>query len=282
MGKFYLENEVSAQISLQDEAIYCVATEVKNLGYEVNAAYLAIGDHFLQNYLNPKQTPLELSLNFYQPRVYDKVQTVGNFLVTAEKLFLVYEPDISSGVTYRREVEVSSFLKDSVKPGVLSYKLKLSPTSLFYYKQSTIFEITELTGEKRYDFAWDAAYNDYANRSITFDGSNHVDIAFSAIIQGYTENPRIEIISDGKTVHALTFPVTLLEGEYITYSSVDGSLLCTKTDAAGNVTNIINDFDLETNVFFKIPKAGASVLFTSDTDVMNTIIFTAYFFFKVV
>lgn len=282
MGKFYLENEYSTQIDLQDEVNFCVASDVKNLGYEHNSNYVAIGDHFLQNYLNPKQTTLEMSLNFFRPQVYEKLQKVGNFLVTAEKLFLVYQPGLASGITYRREVEVASFLKTSVKNGYLCYVLKLNPTSLFYYKRSTKFEIAELDGEKRYDFEWDAVYNDYANRSLTIVGGNHVDVAFSVDIHGYTERPKITVTSGGKVVHELTIPVTVQEDEYISYSSVDGDLRCTLTDAEGVTRNIINEFDLADNVFFKVPKAGASVQFTSDTDVMNTIIFTAYFFFKVV
>ena len=282
MGKFFLENEYSSQIDLQDEATYCVASDVKNLGFENESNYVRIGDHFIRNYLDPKQKTLEMSLNFFRPGAYDKLQTVGNFLVTAEKLYLVYQPGLSSGIVYRREVEVDSFLKTSIKDGYLCYALKLNPTSLFYYKKSTKFEITEFDGEKRYDFTWDATYNDYANRSLTIPGGNHVDVAFSVDIYGYTERPKISVISGNKIVHELTIPVIVQAGEYISYSSVDGDLRCTFTDKDGVVRNIINEFDLTDNVFFKVPKAGASVQFTSDTDVMNTIIFTAYFFFKVV
>lgn len=282
MGKFYLENEYSSQIDLQDEVNACVASDVKNLGFETNSDYIGIGDHFVRNYLLPKQSLLELNLNFFRPSVYEKVQTVGNFIATAEKLFLVYQPGLASGIIYRREVEVSSFLKTSVQDGFIRYTLKLNPTSLFYYKKSAKFEITELDGEKRYDFEWDAMFNDYANRSLTIEGGNHVDVAFSVEIYGYTENPKIAIMQGEKVVHELTIPAIVQAGEVISYSSVDGDLRCTLTDTEGNVRNLINDFDLNDNVFFKVPKAGASVQFTSDTDVMNTIIFTAYFFFKVV
>ncbi|MDD2954357.1 MAG: hypothetical protein PHC95_14605 [Parabacteroides sp.] len=281
MVKWYLENEYATQIDLQNEDV-CIATAVTGLGMDTKSEYIGIGDHFIRNYLNPAMTALQLTLSFFNPSIYDKIQAVANFLVTAEKLFLVYQPGLSSGIVYRREVEVSSYLKDSAKDGYISYKLKLNPTSLFYYKKSTRFEISEMEGEKRYDFEWDAVFNDCANRTLSIPGGNHVDVAFSVVINGYTENPKIEIVSNEKTVHELVIPVTVQEGQFITYSSIDGDLLCTLTDASGNVTNLVNNFDLATNVFFKIPKAGATIQFTSDTDVMNTIVFTAYFFFKVV
>lgn len=281
-SKFYLENEYSSQIDLQDDENYCIATDVSGLGVEFDAEYIGIGDHFVRNYLNPKQTSLSLNLNFFLPDVYDKLQTVSNFLLTASSLYLVYKPDLTSDIEYRREVDITSYLKNGVKDGYLCYTLTLAPTSLFYYKKSTRFEITELDGEKRYDFTWDAAYNDYSSRSLVISGSNHVEVAFALEINGYTENPMIEILDGDDVLYSLTFPITLQEGEKILYSSLDQNLYVMYQDADGNTTNLFNEFDLETNVFFKIPKTGATVRFTSDTDIINTIVFTAYFFFKVV
>ncbi|MDD2952498.1 MAG: hypothetical protein PHC95_04955 [Parabacteroides sp.] len=282
MGKFYLVNESNSKIDLQDEVNYCVATDVKNLGYEVSSEYIRIGDHFVKNYLNPKQTQLDLSLNFFRPNVYEKVQAVGNFLATATELYLVYQPGLKSGVEYRREVDVSSYLKGSIKDGFICYTLKLMPTSLFYFKRATRFEITELPGEKRYDFTWDATYNDYSNRSIDIDGGNHVEVAFDLEILGYTENPKIEILDGETVIHSLTFPITVQEGEKILYSSLDRDIKVDFVNASGVTRSMFSDFSLEDNVFFKIPKSGGTVRFTSDTDVMNTIVVTAYFFFKVV
>lgn len=282
MSKFYLENEFRTQIDLQDETKFCVAGEMKGLGYEVASDYTIVGDHFIQNYLTPRLTQLELDLNFFAPELFEKIQVVGNFIVTAEKLYLVYQPELSSGIEYRREVEVSSFLKDSAKNGYMTYKLRFNPTSLFYYKKSTRFEVEDLEGEMRYDFTWPAVFNDYAERSISIDGGNHVDVAFDAIINGYTKNPKIEIRKENQNIHVLTFPVEVLENEFVTYSSVDGEIECKITRADGSEESLYHEFDLTTNVFFKVPKDGATVRFSSDTDVMNTIIFTAYFFFKVV
>ncbi len=283
MAKFYLENEYATQIDLQDDDNYCIATDVSGLGVAFDSDYIAVGDRFVRNYLNPTMTELSLNLCFFMPDVYDKIQTVANFLMAATSLYLVYRPDISSGVEYRREVEIKSYLKNGVRSGFICYTLKLAPLSLFYYKKQTRFEITEMEDDKRYEFAWDANYNDYSDRSLVVSGGNHVEIAFDLEIDGYAENPMMEIYDDSDNlIFSLQFPFILQEGQKILYSSRDENILIQLQDVDGSITSLFSEFDLEANLFFKIPQSGGTVRFVSDTDSMNTIIFTAYFFFKVV
>lgn len=281
MSKLYFENELGASLDLQSVET-CFYEDIDALGVEYNANYINVGDVFVRNYLDPKQTEFNFKLNFFQPKVYEKVQSVGNFLMSATSLILVYKPDLESGIEYRREVELTSFVKNTGTTGYLSYSIKLSALSLFYYKRQTKFYIKALDGEMRYDFRWDVRFNDYADRAVTVPSGSHVDIAFDLEIDGYTENPKVEIIVGEKVVNSIVFPVTLLEGEKLIYSSQDKDLKVKKVDKSGNITNIYTLFDLEDNIFFKIPKTGAVVKFTADTKVFNTIIFTVYNYFKVV
>ena len=72
------------------------------------------------------------------------------------------------------------------------------------------------------------------------------------------------------------------EGEYLKYSSRDLELEIKKVDALGNETNLINEFSLEDDIFFKLDKNGCIIKFTSDVGVMNKILFTPYIYKKVV
>ena len=66
------------------------------------------------------------------------------------------------------------------------------------------------------------------------------------------------------------------------YSSRDLELEIKKVDALGNETNLISEFSLEDDIFFKLDKNGCIIKFTSDVGVMNKILFTPYIYKKVV
>lgn len=281
MSKLYFENEYNERLDLQSLGT-CFYSDISGLGVEFDGSYIPVGDIFVRDYLNPKQAELNFDLNFFRPEVYEKIQSVSNFILSAETLILVYKPDLASGVEYRREVELQSFLKKTGTIGYIAYTVKVSTLSLFYYKKQTKFRIEALDGEMRFDFRWPVRFNDYGDRTLTVAGGSQVDIAFDLEIFGYTENPRIEVVVGDKVVHSLTFPVTINTGEKLTYSSQDKNLRVDFQDVDGNVKNIFNLFNLEETVFFKIPKSGATIRFTADTNLFNTIVFTTYNYFKVV
>lgn len=283
MALFYLENQQAERIDLQNDAKYCIATDVHGVGIEYESSYTKTGDHFVRDYREQKIGEITLDLNFFQPDVYDKQQAVSNFLLTAEELRLVYKPQTAADTEYKRNVDMTSFKKNGVKDGYLCYTLTLEATSPFYQESQTRFAIEEIPGEKRYKFQWDSYYNDYSDRSIEIAGGNHMDPAFDLEIYGYTHNPKIEVIdTGGNTVNELTFPVTVEEGERLYYSSRDENISVELIKADGSRQELFNSFSLETDIFFKIPKTGATIRFTSDTDVANTIILTAYIFYGVV
>jgi hypothetical protein len=280
-AKLYFENERGTQLDLQSLDT-CYYSDITNLGVEYDASYISIGDKFVRDYLNPKQSELGFDLNFFRPNVYEKIQTVSNFILAAEQLILVYKPELESSIEYRREVEMVSYLKKTGTSGYIAYTVSLRPLSLFYYKKQTKFYIESVDGEMRFDYRWPVRFNDYADRTVTIPSGSHTDLAFDLEIRGYCKNPKIEVVTNNKVTYSLTFPVELDTGEKLLYSSVDEDLQVDFVDVDGNSTNIFNKFDLNDTVFFKIPKSGAIVKFSADTAVFNTIIFTTYNFFKVV
>ena len=281
MAKFYIENEKGDRIDLQDELNYGLYEGMKDIGYSQDASFTRVGDYYSCDSKNPKQSDIDFDINFFEvgeKSVYQKVSDVGEFLVNAERLYYVYVPE---EIEYKREVEFVNFSQNT-KEGYLSYSVKLSPLTLFYAENIVALDVDRTEGEKRYRFRWNASYNDYANRSVKIKEGNQADIAFDLEIYGYVVNPKISVYKGATLIKAITFPVTLQEGEYLKYSSRDLELEIKKVDALGNETNLINEFSLEDDIFFKLDKNGCIIKFTSDVGVMNKILFTPYIYKKVV
>ena len=281
MAKFYIENEKGDRIDLQDELNYGLYEGMKDIGYSQDASFTRVGDYYSCDSKNPKQSDIDFDINFFEvgeKSVYQKVSDVGDFLVNAERLYYVYVPE---EIEYKREVEFVNFSQNT-KEGYLSYSVKLSPLTLFYAENIVALDVDRTEGEKRYRFRWNASYNDYANRSVKIKEGNQADIAFDLEIYGYVVNPKISVYKGATLIKAITFPVTLQEGEYLKYSSRDLELEIKKVDVLGNETNLISEFSLEDDIFFKLDKNGCIIKFTSDVGVMNKILFTPYIYKKVV
>lgn len=282
MSKFYLENDYSDRIDLQNDDLYCIATDTKGWGVDKDSNYIAIGDQFVRNYLKTKQNEFSMVLNFTKPRAFEKLQKVVNFLLQATKLYLIYVPDLSNGGEYRRDVEVSSFLKTDGVDGLLRYTLKLKGKSLFYDKHQSKFYVDRTDGEFRFDFRWDFRFNDYANREMILTNNGHVDAGFSFEIYGYSNNPKVSLFQNNQLIKEIKINVELQEGEKVEYCSLDGNLYVNKVDTNGNKTSLYNTFDLNDEIFFKVPAGDVQVKFTSDSGTMNRIYFTLFKFYEVV
>ena len=244
LAKFYIENEKGDRIDLQDELNYGLYEGMKDIGYSQDASFTRVGDYYSCDSKNPKQSDIDFDINFFEvgeKSVYQKVSDVGDFLVNAERLYYVYVPE---EIEYKREVEFVNFSQNT-KEGYLSYSVKLSPLTLFYAENIVALDVDRTEGEKRYRFRWNASYNDYANRSVKIKDGNQADIAFDLEIYGYVVNPKISVYKGATLIKAITFPVTLQEGEYLKYSSRDLELEIKKVDALGNETNLISEFSLE-------------------------------------
>ena len=282
MSKFYLENEYGERIDLQNDDLYCLVSNPSGWGIDKDSNYIAIGDRFVKNYINNKQNEFSMALNFTKPKAFEKLQKVSNFILNADKLCLIYAPELESGGEFRRDVEVSSFIQLYDVDGLLRYQLKLKATSLFYDRNFTKFFVDRTDGEFRFDFRWDVRFNDYANREMILNNNGHVDAGFSFEIYGYSNIPKVSIFKDEALIKEIVINCEILEDEKVEYCSLDGNLYVNKVDGNGNKTSLYNTFDLNDDVFFKIPRGEVQVKFTADSGTMNQIYFTLYKFYEVV
>lgn len=282
MSKFYLENEYNDRIDLQNDDLYCIATDTSGWGVNKDSNYITIGDHFVRNYLRTKQNEFSMVLNFVQPRAFDKLQTVSNFIFKATELYLIYVPDLVNGGEYRRDVDVVSFMKTDGVSGLLRYTLKLKAKSLFYSKHLTKFYMDRTDGEFRFDFTWPIRFNDYANREMLISNNGHVDAGFSFEIYGYSNTPRVSLFQNDKLIKEIILDCEVLDGEKVEYCSLDGNLYVNHVDANGVKTSLYNTFDLSDDIFFKIPIGDVLVKFTAESGTMNQIYFTMFKFYEVV
>lgn len=282
MSKFYLENEYNDRVDLQNDDLFCIATDTTGWGISKDSDYISIGDHFVRNYLRTKQSEFSMVLNFVRPRAFEKLQTVSNFIFKATKLYLIYVPDLINGGEYRRDVDVVSFMKTDGVDGLLRYTLKLKAKSLFYSKHLTKFYVDRTDGEFRFDFRWNIRFNDYANREMILTNNGHVDAGFSFEIYGYSNIPRVSLFQNNKLIKEITLNCEVQAGEKVEYCSLDGNLYVNHVDANGVKTSLYNTFDLSDEIFFKIPMGDVQVKFTAESGTMNQIYFTLFKFYEVV
>ena len=282
MSKFYLENEYNERIDLQNTDLYCFATDTSGWGVNKESNYIAIGDHFVRNYLKTTQNEFSMVLNFVPPRAFEKLQTVSNFILNAKNLYMIYVPDLVQGGEYRRDVDIGSFMKTDGVDGLLRYTLNLKAKSLFYSKHQTKFYVDRHDGEFRFDFTWPVRFNDYANREMILTNDGHVDAGFSFEIYGYSDIPKVSIFQNNELIKELVLNCEVLEGEKVEYCSLDGNLYVNHVNANGVKTSLFNTFDLSEDLFFKIPTGDIQVKFTAESGTMNQIYFTLFKFYEVI
>ena len=92
----------------------------------------------------------------------------------------------------------------------------------------------------------------------------------------------MSLFQNNQLIKEIKINVELQEGEKVEYCSLDGNLYVNKVDTNGNKTSLYNTFDLNDDIFFKIPAGDVQVKFTSESGTMNQIYFTLFKFYEVV
>lgn len=278
MRKFYIENEVNERFSLWGNRVYFV--DPTGLGIKHDATYIRIGDSFIRNKdLQVAQSNIGGKIEFLDPGANEKFIEFYNFCAAASELKLVYDP--GNGKEYIRDIDIALADKTERTGATLPISIKFTCKTLYYLKNNSNFVFDSDAAEKRYDYQYDFTYNDLGTYETMIENEGHVAAPFDCYIYGYTANPSIHILKDNETVHEVTFPVAVEEGDYIRYSSRDGKLEASLV-SGDKVTNLFNLLDIEKDNFFKIPKGKSKIVFSSSSLSTNIITLTIYKMYEVV
>lgn len=277
MRKFYIENEMNERFPLWGNRVYMV--DPSGLGIKHDASYIRIGNSFLRNKRNISQSNIGGKIEFLDPGANKRFQEFYNFIAAASFLYLVYDP--GDGTEYIRDIDIAEIGKSERTGGTLPISVSFTCKSLYYLRNNNRFVFEPSEGEKRYDYSYDYSYGDYGTYEAQFVNNGHVPAPFECTIYGYSVNPSIYIIKDDEILYEVNFPVAVLEGDFIRYSTRDGMLEATLV-SGGKETNLMPLLDITKDNFFKIPVGSSKILFTSESESTNAITATIFKMFEVV
>lgn len=277
MRKFYIENEMNERFSLWGNRVYMV--EPSGLGIKYDASYIRIGNSYLRNKRNISQSKIGGKIEFIDPGANKRFREFYDFCSAAASLHLVYDP--GDGTEYIRDIDISEVDKSERTGGTLPISVSFTCKSLYYLRNNNRFVFEKSDNEKRYDYRYDFEYGDYGTYETYINNNGHVEAPFECTIYGYCVNPSIYIIKDDQTFYEVTFPVAVLDGEYIRYNSRDGMLEATLVSGS-NETNLMPLLDIEKDNFFKIPVGDSRIMFSSEGASTNVVTMTIFKMFEVV
>lgn len=251
---FYFENEKGEKIDCQKVDGGLFLYNVTGLGYEEDIEYETVGNNFIENKRTIVQNVINGDLEFYEMS-YDEYETFMNFILTAEKLKIIYIPKKTIRKEYYRDVDLAKIEKSEEDDfNVLTCPITLNCKSLWYEQKETVIDMSKQNREIRWDFRWDSKFTDYNNRTVLFENKGHTEAPFLLEIEGYVFNPCITIYVNGEEENSLKLDITLERYEKILYCTKDNDLYIMKQNADGTKENLFNDLDINNNNFFKIPK----------------------------
>lgn len=277
MRKFYIENEINERFSLWGNRVYMV--EPDGLGVKHDISYIRIGNSFLRNKMHIAQSKIGGKIEFLDPGANQKFNAFYNFCAAASALYLVYDP--GDGTEYIRDIDVGEVGKTERTGATLPISVNFICKSLYYRKDNNRFIFEPIENEKRYEYSYDFQYGDYGTYETEVYNNGHVAAPFECRIYGYCVSPSIQIVRGNDTLYEVEFPVTVLEGDYIRYSSRDGMLEATLVSGAQEI-NLMNLLDIEKDNFFKIPVGNSRIKFSSISESTNVITVTIYKMYEVV
>lgn len=268
--EFSLLNELGQEYSLMDIERYCLLTEPSGLGITYKNNYQELGNIFIQNSSQVKQSQIGGTLNFAN---YKNFNSFGNFIKTSKSLKIKYKiPFDNNHIEFLKDVVLSSLSKTEVQQnGFLSESIIFDCLSSWYQNKETVYTIAKLEQEIQWDFRWDARFADYSERSIVFDNDGHTEASFTLEMLGYLINPGFSITQNGEVINSLNFNMTLQQGESLLYSSRDNDIYIKKKNTNGTFTNLFtqNYVDINNNNVFKIPQGTSTISLTADNDIYN-------------
>lgn len=278
--EFFIENDLGQQFSMMDIENYCFLNSPTGLGYSYNTEYSQIGDEFIQNIRKLAQGQIGGELIF---KSYDNYKNFIDFIESSNFLKFVYKVPFENGLTeYFKDIDISNIDKTEISPnGVLVVPATFTVKSLWYEQKNIVLTVEAQSGEIRWDFVWDSRFVDYSIRNLVFENKGHAEAPIKLEINGYVENPAIQIIDNNGNEKSLELPVIIDTGEKLIYSTRDTDLYIVKVDANGVETNLFDCINPNFINFIKLSKGVNQIKITANEDITSATL-TIYVEYKAV
>lgn len=280
MRKYYLENESGIRFAFLNPDDGIVTNSIIGHGFGFDGDYTRVGDMFVTNRRENKQGEMKFTLNFFGDEKLKKYAKFCDYLNTSDELYLIYIP--YDDVTYKRDVEVASVDDGGLSNGIFKANLTLKCKSLFYSIDSSEFVVSADEAGMTFDFVWDTFFNDYSSVVADITNNGHTDSAFQVEFAGYVVKPKIEVFQGSDVIHSVVFPVTIMQGETLQYSTLDDDLYIRLIKKDGSTQNLIGFLSIESENFFKLPKGDTQVVFTSEGGSLDDVRIKLFKYYKAV
>lgn len=272
LNNFFIINENNVRYNLKniDKAI---VPSVSGIGYEYNKSYVRVGNVYKLDKTEIQQGSFAGTVIF---KKYEEYQRFVSFIEGSDDLRIIYKP---IDIEYFRDVEFVGITNVINHGDHTECELMLDCKGLYYTEDSKRFVVEDVEGESRYPLPMPFTFNDYSNIAIDYDNKGHSDGEIIAELFGYMDRPTIELYRNGVLKYKVAFDVVVEEGQKLLYSAKDGDNYVVLEDVDGLQTNVVGCLTLENDNFFKIPKGRNILKVTSESGVLNRVVFrilTAY------
>lgn len=270
--EFKLINEKGQSFSLMDIHNHSLFTEPDGLGYAYSSEYQQLGNTFIENLRIIEQGQINGILNFIN---YDNYTAFINFVESSEELRFGYKIPYSDGSEkeYFKDINIQSISKSQKQlNGIISEPVVFDCLSLWYEENTVNYTIEPLENEIRWDFEWDSRFSDYNSRNLEYINKGHVEAPIIVEMDGYLENPKIELYVEGQLYQIVPFNTIIQQYEKLLYDSRENHFFIGKQNTDGTQSSLFNldviEFDND-NVL-RIPKnKSCLIILTADNQILN-------------
>lgn len=271
-SKFYIMNEKSTRYDLNspDKGVF---TSPDGFGIEHSVDYLKIGNTWSKDKEELTQ-PAPSGKIVFPVKPYQTFNDFINFINSAKELVLVYQP---AGLLkeYFAEVDIISIDKGGFHSEALVVPVKFKCKTLFFTEEIFEYHIKRTDKEMRWDFRWEARFNDQNNLHFEFHNDGHVESPFVLSFTGYCLNPTVIVVQEGKEIYKSKYSVELQANERLEISTFDGDLYIRKN---GYDAKSLLDFTQEN--FFKLPTGDSEIYFSCEAGIMNNVLLNLEKYYK--
>ena len=256
--------------------------EPEGLGYGMEASYMKIGFNWVRNYFKDAQAEITGSIVFTTDKPYLANAEFLQFIRTSSKLILVYETDAGE---YLRNVDLISYEKSEISEGgVLQCPVTLRALGLWYLNADTRFSISAGAEDDtlKYSYKWPSRFQQTVGGSLVISNAGSVPAPFTVVFNGPIVNPKLILIVDDVEVSRVEITGEADTGETIKYSSIDGDLYCYQEDSEGIQTNLVPDFNINYDNFFRFPVGESILKVEADAQITQPIVVTMQKLFRAV
>lgn len=269
--EFCLINEKGQKYSFIDLKQHCFLTGPSGLGYSYSSEYEQLGHSFIESISNIEKGTITGTLNFIN---YDNYKDLIDFIETSESLKIAYKiPFKEETEEYFKDVNIKSITKTQKNINkLITETITFECLSLWYEENTFIHKIEPQNDEIRWDFRWDSRFSDYNTRSLQYINKGHIEAPVIIEMDGYLENPKIELYVEGQLYQTIPFHTTIEQYEKLLYDTRENHFAIEKQNTDGTKTSLfdLDIIEFENDNVLRIPKnRSCEIRLTADNEVLN-------------